>query len=190
MRSWGWGLPWCLNSKESACHAGAAGDAGSISGLGRSPWGGHGNPLQYSSLENPMGRGAWWATARGSQSQTWLRDRAFMHTRTGGWVPQDGISALIGRDLRDPLPLPATWGQSKKEANCKAGEDPYQKPDHAGTLILDFQPPELWELNAFCLSHSPWSFVTTAHADYDKYVLILHVPYSFLAPSIPCFSNC
>ena len=37
-------------------------DAGSISGLGRSPGGGHGNPLQYSCLKNPMDRGAWQAT--------------------------------------------------------------------------------------------------------------------------------
>ena len=35
-------------------------DAGSIPGWGRSPGGGHGNPLQYSCLENPMDRGAWW----------------------------------------------------------------------------------------------------------------------------------
>ena len=39
-----------------------AGDVGSIPGWGRSPGGGHGNPLQYSCLENPMDRGAWWAT--------------------------------------------------------------------------------------------------------------------------------
>ena len=37
-------------------------DAGSIPVLGRSPGGGHGNPLQYSFLENPMNRGAWQAT--------------------------------------------------------------------------------------------------------------------------------
>ena len=37
-------------------------DAGSIPGSGRSPGGGHGNPLQYSCLENPMDRGAWWNT--------------------------------------------------------------------------------------------------------------------------------
>ena len=38
----------------------------------RSPGGGHGNPLQYSCLENPMDRGAWWATVhRVSKSQTW-----------------------------------------------------------------------------------------------------------------------
>ena len=40
----------------------AAGDMGSIPGLERSPEEGHGNPLQYSCLENPMDRGAWWAT--------------------------------------------------------------------------------------------------------------------------------
>ena len=37
-------------------------NVGLIPGLGRSPGGGHGNPLQYSCLENPMERGAWWAT--------------------------------------------------------------------------------------------------------------------------------
>ena len=41
------------------------GDAGLIPGWGRSPWGGHCNPLQYSCLENPMDRGAWQAAARG-----------------------------------------------------------------------------------------------------------------------------
>ena len=38
------------------------GNAGSIPGSGRSPGGGHGNPIQYFFLENPMDRGAWWAT--------------------------------------------------------------------------------------------------------------------------------
>ena len=42
-----------------------AGDAVSIPGSERSPGGGHGNPLQYSFLENPMDRGAWWATVHG-----------------------------------------------------------------------------------------------------------------------------
>ena len=55
------GLPWWLRCKESACSAGAAGDRGSIPGLGRFPKGGYGNPLRFSCLENPMDRGAWWA---------------------------------------------------------------------------------------------------------------------------------
>ena len=44
--------------KEFACNAG---DASSVPGFGSSPGGGHGNQLQYSCLENPMDRGAWWA---------------------------------------------------------------------------------------------------------------------------------
>ena len=54
-----------LSGKESVCHEGDTGDAVSIPGLGRSPGGGNGNPLQYSCLETPMDRGAWWATVRG-----------------------------------------------------------------------------------------------------------------------------
>ena len=58
---------------ESACNVG---DPGSIPGSGRSPGGGHGNPLQYSCLQNPMGRGAWRATVHGiAQSWTWLSDQ-------------------------------------------------------------------------------------------------------------------
>ena len=50
------GFPGGSAGKESACNAG---DLGSIPGLGRSPGGGHGNPLQYSCLENSMEGGAW-----------------------------------------------------------------------------------------------------------------------------------
>ena len=53
--------------KSPPANEGATGDAGSIPGPGRSPGGGNGNPLQYSCLENPMDRGAWWATVHGSQ---------------------------------------------------------------------------------------------------------------------------
>ena len=55
-------LPRWLSGKESACNLGDAGDTGSIPGSGRSPGGGHGNPLQYSCWDNPMDREAWWAT--------------------------------------------------------------------------------------------------------------------------------
>jgi len=47
-----------------------AGDMGSIPGLGRSPGGGNGNPLQYSCLGNPMDRGAWQATVHGVTNAT------------------------------------------------------------------------------------------------------------------------
>ena len=48
--------------KETAYSAGDARDMGSIPGLGRSFGGGHGNPLHYSCLEDPMDKGAWQAT--------------------------------------------------------------------------------------------------------------------------------
>ena len=45
-----------------------------VPGSGRSPGGGHSNPLQYSCLENPMDRGAWWVTVRGvAKSRTSLK---------------------------------------------------------------------------------------------------------------------
>ena len=66
------GFPGGSDSKESACNVG---DLGSIPGLGRSPREGHGNPLQYSCLKNPMDRGAWRAMVHGvTQNQTQLSD--------------------------------------------------------------------------------------------------------------------
>ena len=62
-------IAWWLSGKESACNAG---DLGSIPGSGRSPGEGIGNPLQYSCLENPMDRGAWWATIH-RIAQSWTR---------------------------------------------------------------------------------------------------------------------
>ena len=59
-------------------------DMGLIPGLGRSPAGGNGNPLQYSCLENPMDRGAWWAAVHGvAKSQTWLSYWAHTHCDFG-----------------------------------------------------------------------------------------------------------
>ena len=66
--------------KNPPSYVGDVRDAGSISELGRSPGEGNGNPLRYSFLENPMDRGAWWATVHGvAQSQANQRDLA----RTG-----------------------------------------------------------------------------------------------------------
>ena len=65
------GFPGSSDGKESACNAG---DLGPIPGLGRLTGGGHGNPLQYSYLENPQGQ-RWLATVHGvTKSQTRLRD--------------------------------------------------------------------------------------------------------------------
>ena len=65
------GLPQWSSGKESPANAGDQGDAGSIPVSGRSPGGGHGNPLQYSCLGNSMDRGALRATVhRITKSQT------------------------------------------------------------------------------------------------------------------------
>ena len=70
--------PATLVGKESAYNSG---DLGSIPGLGRSPGEGNGNPLQYSCLENPIDRGAWWATVHGvAKSWTQLSDFT-LHTK-------------------------------------------------------------------------------------------------------------
>ena len=67
--------------KNPPANAGDTRDLGLISGLGRSPGGGHGNPLQYSCLESPMGRGAWRATVHGvAESQTRLSETVCTHT--------------------------------------------------------------------------------------------------------------
>ena len=67
---------------------------GSIPGLGRSPGGGHGSPLQDSCLETPMDRGAWWAKAhRVAKSKTRLkRQNMHAHTKdkTGEFGPDQG----------------------------------------------------------------------------------------------------
>ena len=60
------GLPkWCLVIKNPPDNAGDLRDMGSTPGSGRSPGRGHGDPLQYSCLENPMDRGAWRAIVHG-----------------------------------------------------------------------------------------------------------------------------
>jgi len=69
--------------KNLPAKAGDARDMGWIPGLGRSLGGENGNLLQYSSLVNPMDRGAWWAMAHGvTKSQTQLSTCAHTHTHT------------------------------------------------------------------------------------------------------------
>ena len=63
------GLLCGLDGKESVFNCGRP---GLIPGLGRSPGGGHGNPPQYSCLENPMDRGAWQAAVHGV-AKSWTR---------------------------------------------------------------------------------------------------------------------
>ena len=67
------GLPGTASGKEPACQCRKCErDSGLISGLGRFPGGGHSNPFQYSCLENPMDRGAWWVR---------------VHNVVNSWIP-------------------------------------------------------------------------------------------------------
>ena len=67
--------------KKLPANAGDIKDAGLIPGLGRSPGGEHGNPLQYSCLKNHIDRGAWWATVhRVTKNQTRLKRLSTWHT--------------------------------------------------------------------------------------------------------------
>ena len=80
--------------------AGATGDMGSIPGLGRSPGGGNGNPLQFSCLENPMDSGAWWAAVHGvTKSRTQVSD--WTHFR------RLGDSRILGSRIHSSLTFAA-----------------------------------------------------------------------------------
>ena len=90
--------------------------------------------------------------------------------RSWGWDPHDGISALIRRE-RDTRAffLSTMWKHSKKADVCKPGIELLPEPDHAGTLISDFQPPELWE-NKYLLVKPPslWYFVMAVQGDQEQ----------------------
>ena len=89
-----------LAVKNLSNNAGDVKDEGSIPGSGGSPGGGHGNPLQSSCLENPMDRGAWWATVhRVAKSQTQLKQLS-MHTCIIYVEGRRGEKRIINRTRR------------------------------------------------------------------------------------------
>ena len=90
--------------KESACDVG---DQGSIPGLGKSFGGGHGNPLQYSCLENPMDRGAWQASVHGvAKSRTLLSDFTFHFHALEEMATHSSVLASIIPGMGEPGGLP------------------------------------------------------------------------------------
>ena len=87
-------LPWWLRQERICLQCGRP-------GLGRSLGGGHGNPLQYSCLENPMGRGAWWATVHGVAKKSDTTERlstAASHKES--WVWKNKQAFISGRQGR------------------------------------------------------------------------------------------
>ena len=104
------------NGKDPLANAGDIRDTGLIPGSGRSPGGGHGNPLQFSCLENPMDRGAWWTTLhRVTQIQTRLKQLSMHSTKCRrkklGQIHEFilGQGVLGSRDLSPTSPLPSPW---------------------------------------------------------------------------------
>ena len=92
------GFPGDSDGKEYSCNAG---DTSSVPGLGRSPEGGHGNPLQYSCMENPKDRGAGWTCVHGVIVWTWLSNPNF-HFHIVKAIPQKP-------DLTDQLSVWDFW---------------------------------------------------------------------------------
>ena len=114
VRGWGRGLRKGGSvGEESACNAGDTGDAGSIPGLGRSPGGENGNPVQYSCLENAMDRGAWGATVHGvAKSQTQPRR---LNTRS----PWGGFLSGLIRNVPDGVAvMTAQHGEDTTDSDC------------------------------------------------------------------------
>ena len=109
----------------SACNAG---DLGSIPRSGKSPGEGNGTPLQYSCLENPMDRGAWWATIHGvAKSQTWLSDFTFtgdlctMRREEEGVLISTQSKICINFTISSPYSQSTVrkWGEMKVSQLCQ-----------------------------------------------------------------------
>ena len=103
------GFPGGSDGKEFACKMG---DLGLIPGLGRSLGRGHGNPLQYSCLENPMDRETWWATVHSvAKSTTQLKRLSTLQAQdiveNKVWT-KGGVSSLFLPPAVLPAFLPST----------------------------------------------------------------------------------
>ena len=97
--------------KHPPANAGDQRDVGLIPGSGRSPGGGHGNPLQYSCLENPMDRGAW---------------RATVHRAVKSWTQPKGLSThapeVNAKDEKEVGHMKVNTAQIQKMKVSAAGE--------------------------------------------------------------------
>ena len=108
------------DSKESACDVG---DLGSIHGLGRSPGGGHGNPLQYSCLDNPMDRGTWQTAAHGADTTERL-------STAHGQAPF--LKGNYAMKLRQEVECLQSWDTTQRKKACKKA--------FGGTIVCQRNP--------------------------------------------------
>ena len=93
-----WRLSWRLSGRKSGCNAG---DSGSIPTLGRSPGGGHGNPLQHSCLETPLDSGAWRALTH-EAAQSWRTEPVRMIKWSIFISVSSGIAVSFKMDFSPP----------------------------------------------------------------------------------------
>ena len=120
------GFPVSSDDKASACNAW---DLDSIPGLGRCPGEGNGNPLQYPCLENPMDRGAWWATVHGV-----VRVGHDLATKPSNhqWLIR---TSLVGQTVKC---LPTMW---ETRVLSLGWEDPLEKEMAAHSCTLAWKIP-------------------------------------------------
>ena len=142
-----YGLPWWLSGKESACNAG---DLGSIPGSGRSPGGGHGNPLQYSCLGTPMDRGAR-QTIVHRIAQSWTR---LKHLNSSSRGP---VCALVSFTSRWQDSHVRTCSEKKQRGVCFLGS-PFEISHPAARPVSfsskGYQVP--WDCPSFDFINQPW----------------------------------
>ena len=121
--------PVALVVKNPCANAGDIRDTGSIPGLGRSPRGGHGNPLQYCCLENPMDRGAWWATVH--RTAKIANDWSDLASSTGGRKTRTYTDKHVHKHILLKTEAPRGFSQSP----CLLGS--FQESEETQTF---FQP--------------------------------------------------
>ena len=114
--------------KNLPANAGDVRNVGLIPGLGRSPTGGHGNPLQYSCLEIPMDRGAWQATVhKVAKSQTQLKQLSMLHNGIKYFLKRWTGCLCEGRNFIVYIPHTSTEYllYAKHSARCLKGKTAY-----------------------------------------------------------------
>ena len=141
------------SDKESSCRRRHK-RHGFTPGWRRSPGEGNGNPLQNSCLGNPMNRRAWQATVQGlSKTRPWLSTPQLQDEE----ICTHGVIQEMHKTEK------AIWASNKKAAIRQVKREASEESRPDNTLILDFQPPEMWK-NTFLLCKAPslWNFVNIA----------------------------
>ena len=146
------GFPGSSAVKNSPANAGDLRDAGLIPGSGRSPGEGHGNPLQYSCLENPTDRGAWQvAVYRVAQSWTRLKRHSMQAHHHPRNKEEDPFSA-VARPGEERGNVPSLW----EDTTLPSGSPSLRRKVNAaqGLKRLSHRLLGSWEVGS-TLSHSP-----------------------------------